>query len=103
MTNQLCPLCDSPATYEISHQPYCKHFTCPVCTEFFIDPSSERHLSGLVEVPKTEFRKKLSAAARASGPEQIFVIRAPRPDEIGGDGHGIARTNLIAEHISRER
>ena len=102
MTNQPCPLCDSPATYEIAHQPYCKHFTCPVCAEFFIDASSERHLGGLVEVPKTEFRKKLSAAARATKPDQVFVIREPRPEERGGDGRGVARTNLIAEHLSQQ-
>ena len=98
---QTCPLCDTPATYTISHDPYCKHFTCPTCNEFFIDASSEKHLGGLVEMPKTEFRKKLSAAARATLSNQVFVIREPLPKERGGDGHGAARTNLIAEHLSQ--
>lgn len=99
--SQNCPLCDTHAGYTISHEPYCKHFTCPVCEEFFIDATSERHLGGLVEVQKTEFRKKLSAAARSTRPDQVFVIREPRHEERGGDGRGVARCNLIAEHLSR--
>ena len=99
--NQSCPLCDISATYEISMEPHCKHFTCPNCAEFFIDASSERHLGGLVEVQKSEFRKKLSIAARATMSDQVFVIREPRAEERGGDGRGVARTNLIAEHLSR--
>ena len=98
---QTCPLCDTPATYTISHDPYCKHFTCSVCNEFFIDASSEKHLGGLVEVPKTEFRRKLSTAARATLPNQVFVIREPLPEERDGDGQGVARTNLIAKHINQ--
>lgn len=100
---QPCPLCDTPASYTMSHEPYCKHFTCPVCEEFFIDASSEQHLGGLVEVTKTEFRKKLSAAARGTRPDQVFVIREPQPKERGGNGHGVARCNLIAEHLRRSR
>jgi len=96
---QDCPLCDTPAAYTISHNPYCKHFECSVCGRFFIDASSERHLGGLVEVPKTEFRKKLSAAARATLPNQVFVIREPLPEEREGDG--VAQTNLIAKHLNQ--
>lgn len=96
---QICPLCDTPATYTISHDPYCRHFTCPTCKEFFIDASSEKHLGGFVEVQKTEFRKKLSAAARATKPSEVFVIREPNPEERRGEGNG-RTTNLIAEHLT---
>jgi hypothetical protein len=100
---QTCPLCGNPAEYEMCHEPYCKHFTCPVCTEFFIDASSENHLGGLTEVFKTEFRQKLSDAARKTSPDQVFVIREPLPEERGGDGQSVARTNLVAKHLKRQR
>jgi hypothetical protein len=102
MTKQQCPLCDAEAAYETVDAPYGKRFACPTCQEFFIDPSSESHIAGLPEVTKTEARKKLSESARASGPSRLFVIRQPRNDELGGDGHSIARTRMIAEWVSRD-
>ena len=102
MPSQLCPLSDEPAAYEISHRPYCKHFKCPTCTEFFIDASSEAHIAGLPEVTKTERRADLSKRARACPPDCVFLIRAPRNDELGGDGRSVARTTMIAECLSRE-
>jgi hypothetical protein len=102
MANQLCPLSDEPATYEISYRPYCKHFKCPTCTEFFIDASSEAHIAGLPEVTKTKWRADLSKRAQACPADRVFVIRAPRNDELGGDGHGVAKTTMIVECLSRE-
>lgn len=97
--NQLCPLCRTPATFTQSTKS--KHFKCPVCSEFFIDSFSEDYLAGLIEMPKTEFRKTLSTAACATLPGQVFVIRETLPEERGGDGNGVARNYLIATHLSR--
>lgn len=99
MKNQLCPLCDRPASHNISHDPYCKHFTCNECREFFIDASSETYLAGLVEVFKTELRAKLSAMSKACPSDCVFVLRVPRRDELRDDGHGVARTNMKAEYV----
>lgn len=38
---QICPLCGTPAAYEIYNKPHCKHFMCSVCTEFYIDTVAE--------------------------------------------------------------
>jgi len=100
MSKQLCPLCDSPATHSMSHDPECKHFTCPVCLEFFIDESSERYLN-LFGDTQTDLRSKLSAAARKTRSDRVFVIREPRPEERGGDGRSVARLGLISEYIRR--
>lgn len=102
MPNELCPLCDNMAEYERVHSPYGKRFTCQSCAEFFIDQSSEAYLSELPEVTKSETRKKLSASARDSGKDRLFVIREPRLDELGGDGQQIARTRMIAEWVSNK-
>jgi hypothetical protein len=101
MTDQLCPLCDSPAIFEVSSGPHCKHFQCPVCASYFIDASSEKHIAGLPEVTKSEFRKKLSKGAMSCDADHVYVIRAPRNDELGGDGRSVARTQMIAEYLSR--
>ena len=103
MTKQLCPLCDQEAYYETVHNHYGKRFTCPLCTEFFIDPSSEAHLSGLPEVTKTEMRNKLSKMAIACPSDHVFVIREPRNDERGGDGQRVARTQMIAQCLSNDQ
>ena len=98
---QTCPLCGKTATYKISHGPYCKHFTCQQCAEFFIDAHSESYIANLPEVTKSERRKKLSETAKACPANQVFVIREPRSDERRGDGHGVARTEMIAQCLSR--
>lgn len=99
---QHCPLCDNAAsTYETAHNPFGKLFACPSCTKFFIDSSSETHLFRLPEATKTEVRMKLSKMAKACQADKVFVIRQPRNDELGGDGHGVARTEMIAEYLSR--
>jgi hypothetical protein len=100
MTKQICPLCDDGADYEIVDDPSGKRFVCPTCTKFFIDLSSETYLSRLPEVTRSEMRKKLSVSAKSSEPDQLFVIREARKDELGGDGHQVARTRMIAEWVS---
>lgn len=99
MKSQPCPLCDRPANHNISHDPNCKHFTCNECREFFVDEPSEKHLAGLAEIFKTELRAKLSAMAKACPSDCVFVLRVPRCDELGGDGHSVARTNMRAEYV----
>lgn len=101
MTNQICPLCDSSANFKMVDAPYGKLFTCPTCSDYFIDNSSETYVGELSEVTKTEVRSKLSESAKSSGPNRLFVIRMPRNDELGGDGHGVAKTRMIAEWVSR--
>ena len=57
---QKCPLCSHLATYEIFHDPYCKHFTCQVCGGFCIDEHSEIYLKTAPE--------DFDARARARNP-----------------------------------
>jgi hypothetical protein len=94
-----CPLCGSMATAEVVHNPYGKRIACPTCTEFFIDPSSERHIDSMPEVTKSECKAKLSKSAQDSGPKHLLVIREPTNDELGGDGHNVARTRMVAEWV----
>ena len=101
-TKSMCPLCDREAVYEKVHEPYGKRFTCKECTEFFIDQSSETHIAGLPEVAKTEHREKLKQKAKDCGPGGLLVIRAPRHDEVGGNGQTSARTTMIAECVSHK-
>jgi hypothetical protein len=101
---QPCPLCDNAAaTYKTTDKPFGKSFECPSCTKFYIDSSSEIYLSSLSEVTKTEHRIKLSKMAKACLIDNVFELREPRSDELGGDGHGVARTTMIAEYRKRDR
>ncbi|MEJ8852641.1 hypothetical protein [Variovorax rhizosphaerae] len=76
-----------------------KRYTCPKCTDFFIDSSSEDYLLGLPEVTRTAFRAGLSKHAQVVKPGYLFAIRAPRREEFGGDGRGVARTTTISEWV----
>lgn len=94
MTNtQACPLCDSPATFTQSNQS--KHFKCPVCNEFWIDPFSEDYLAEMVEVTRTERRAEMSKSASLKIPGHNFILRESSHEERGGSGHGVARTTMI--------
>lgn len=78
--NTICPLCDSSATFSRSGK--FKLYACQKCTNFYIDESAEDCLSGLVEVFKTEFRRKLSDLSRRKAEGTRFVIReAPAVDK----------------------
>lgn len=96
---QPCPLCDQSAAFEIVHAPFGKRFTCSSCTEFFIDPVTESRIRNLPEVTRTEFRERAQKQARNAGVDHLFVLREPRSDELGGDGHGAARTTIVGESI----
>lgn len=96
---QLCPLCDQSAEFEVVHEPYGKRFTCSSCTEFFIDSSTESRIRNFPEVTRTEFRERARKQARNAGVDHLFVLREPRSDELGGDGHGVARTTIVGELI----
>ena len=101
---QTCPLCDNAgATYKITYAPFGKSFECPTCNRFFIDSSSENYLSSLPEVTKTERRAQLSKKAKACLDVDVFVIREPQSTELGGDGHGVARSAMISEYWKRDR
>jgi len=76
--NQSCPLCGAPATYEVFHEPWCKHFNCPTCVEFCIDDHAEGYLRGVAQ----QFRGELSRKAQAAGPGRMFVMRAPSTAEL---------------------
>lgn len=97
-----CPLCGQAATFKTVHRPYGKRVTCPSCGDFFIDPSSEARIEDMPEVTKTECRTKLQKMASECGENDLLVIRAPNNDELGGDGHSVARTRMIAEVVTRE-
>lgn len=70
--NNPCPLCDTNAVYRQGHT--YRHYTCPTCTDFYIDAVAEDGLKLLVEVFRTEFRKEISdlARTRASGLQCII-------------------------------
>ncbi len=100
MKNQTCPLCDSAATYGWTSRPDSgKIFNCPTCTRFFIDAESEQELLGVAEVARTEIRTKLSQQAQSTQRNHIYVIRAPKPDEVGGSGYGAPQPVISTEWI----
>lgn len=101
MKKQACPLCFSDALFEFTSNPYRKIFSCLKCTEFFIDASSEKYIEELPEVTKTEFREKLSNLAKMQKKNSKLIIREPRNEERGENGHGIAQTQMIAEWVER--
>jgi hypothetical protein len=94
INNQNCPLCNNPAKYEIFHDPYCKHFTCPSCVEFCIDAHSEHYLK---TVPK-EFLSKLSARTKETKSNHMFVMREPNASEMKAQPKPML--TMIAETIS---
>ena len=98
--SQQCPLCDNAAAYETVHDPDGKRFQCSECSEFFIDRCSEAYIASLVEVTKTDIRDKLKAGAQKCRKPDIYVIRGPRKEELGGDGRSVARANMIAECVN---
>lgn len=101
MKKQACPLCFSETSFEFASNPYGKIFSCPKCTEFFIDASSEKYIGELPEVTKTECREKLSNLAKMQKTNSKFIIREPRNEERGGNGHGVAQKQMIAEWVER--
>ena len=94
-THQQCPLCDRDAMYKIVQQPDGKLFTCAECGELFIDTSSEAYIAGMPDTRRAEQRTKLQREAKSCRPNSLFVMRAPRPDEIHGDGKNVARETMI--------
>lgn len=99
MHPQKCPLCASDAHFSITHRPNGKRFECPNCTEFWIDDYAENYLSELPEFSYTDFRQRLSAQAKKTAPEHLYVIREPKDSEVTGDGYGVARAMLRSEWI----
>lgn len=100
--NQECPLCGGAASYRAVQEPDGKRFDCPVCTDFFIDATSEATLASFVEVTRTERRAALSALAKSSSPSKLLVIRKPRPEEVAHEGPGMARTNMVMDVVRRQ-
>lgn len=72
-----CPLCETSAVYRQGHT--YRHYTCPKCTDFYIDAVAEEGLAELVEVFRTEFRKKLSSAAKTKPSDTRYIIREADP------------------------
>lgn len=100
MTEQTCTLCGSEAAKFTSTQnPLGKRYTCPHCTEFWIDEYAESYISGSPEVTRTEIRRNLSRQAQKTAAGHLYVIREPKRSEITGDGHSVARTSLVTEWV----
>lgn len=100
MTKPTCALCGSEeATFTSTTNPRGKRFTCPHCTEFWIDEYAESYISGTPEVTRTEMRRNLSRQSQKTAAGNLYVIREPKRSEITGDGHSVARTSLITEWI----
>ncbi|WPG35336.1 hypothetical protein [Variovorax sp. EBFNA2] len=97
-----CPLCNRPASYVETQRPHRgKRFECVNCTHFFIDEVAEQVILNMVESTRSEARAKASKQAQASGPDRLYVMRAPKQNELGGDGHGVARSTMMSEWIPR--
>ncbi|MDR6887849.1 hypothetical protein J2X67_002375 [Variovorax sp. 3319] len=97
-----CPLCNRPASYtEMRHPAKGKRFDCVECTQFAIDEVADTAIMEMVEISRSEFKAKASRHAKESGPNRLWVLRGPKSDELGGDGHGVARTTIVGEWIPR--
>lgn len=101
MRQQACPLCGNDAPFNFTANPQGKYFCCPHCSEFWIDSHCEIYLADLPEITRTGVRKKLSEYAQRVVSGHLFVIREPKPEEIHGNGHGVAREILKSEWIER--
>lgn len=101
MANQDCPLCDAMASYRTINSPNGKRFDCPNCTEFFIDSASEDYIHNMVEVFKTEQRKKLSQMAASASPGKMMALREPNAAEVSTQMPGM-RDNMIVEWTTTE-
>ncbi|WP_148293034.1 hypothetical protein [Comamonas sp. B-9] len=100
LSSQTCPLCGQTASFVITSKPHGKRFTCEQCTKFWIDDYSEDYLSAIPEMAVSEMKATLSGKARKTAEGHLYVIREPKPSEITGDGHGVARTSLVTEWVS---
>lgn len=99
MPQQNCPLCGHSAPFQYASNLDSKKFSCAQCSDFLIDGHCERYLAEMPEVTRTEIREKLREQAQSTAPGLLYVIREPRPEEVHGNGHGIAREMLIAEWV----
>lgn len=99
MRRQTCPLCGNGASFDITHNPEGKRFTCQHCSDFWIDGGSERHLENLPEVTRTERKQKLSKMAKTATDGKLLVIREPSYDEARTGIKNQTKT-MIAEYIS---
>jgi hypothetical protein len=88
--NQLCPLCRGAAQFEFYNDPRCKHFECPTCVEFCVDAYAER----IVNNSPAEAKAGWSERAKTAGPDRMFVLREPKPEEGCGPG------TLVYETVS---
>jgi predicted RNA-binding Zn-ribbon protein involved in translation (DUF1610 family) len=73
MPDQTCPLCETPAEYSGSDYGRRKAFNCPNCTEYIISVAAEARLNQAPE----EWKKQLSAKARATNTDSILTITLP--------------------------
>lgn len=94
--NQVCPLCGGQAEYEIFHDPYCKHFACPVCIEFCIDGSSEDYFKSTTD----EFRATASQKAKNAGSNHMLILREPNDNERKAQPQ--PKLMVIAEIITKQ-
>lgn len=101
MNQAQCPLCGGPASYRSVSEPDGKRFECPACTQFFIDSHTEQELASMGEFARSDFKRDASECARRSGPSRLYVLREPRPDELGGDGYSVARRTIVTEWLER--
>ncbi len=70
---QDCPLCSSPAEYQLVDFDHRKHFRCPTCIEFAISLDAEECLS--TSIP--QWRTRYSESAMKSDTERVLSIFIP--------------------------
>jgi hypothetical protein len=91
---QNCPLCIRPAEYCLADFKQRKHFFCTHCTEFQISDTAERMLASAPE----QWRRQMSAKARAVGPDLVLSIEVPSVQTT----EGVAYEALRAQPTRRE-
>ena len=101
MSIEHCPLCGQRAKLESTADPKGQLCTCPECVAFWIDDYAMHYLASIAEPARTEMLQQLSISATKTAPGNLYVVRQPKPSEITGDGHKVARTSLVSEWISR--
>lgn len=101
MSYEVCPLCSHHATFKSTENPEGQRYKCQDCGEFWIDDYAISYLARIPESNRHSTLEKLSAQVRRGHPAHVCVIRQPRPSEITGDGHGVARLSLMTEWVGR--
>ena len=91
--NQNCPLCSTPAEYQLIDYDKRKHFRCSTCVEFVITQRAEALLSKAIP----QWREKYSAMAKKCEEGKILDIMIPSVQK----QEGVANPAIQGEFVLR--